>query len=113
MGQLVGGLFDFRMEETKHLKFVQAVPFKVITYFTLLQLLYLLSCFACTWIPIGGVMFPILIMLLVPARQYLLPRFFKSEHLQQLDAADYDHHEANGIPLNSPMKVRTHALLQS
>jgi len=94
----------FRMQESKHLLFVHVVPFKVITCFTLLQFLYLLSCFAWTWIPIGGVMFPILIMLLVPARQYILPRFFESEHLQQLDAAA-DYQDAKALPLNFPLKV--------
>lgn len=50
-------------------------------------------------------MFPILIMALVPARQYILPRFFKSEDLQQLDAADYE--EAAALPFNLAVTVRS------
>lgn len=83
--------------------FMQTVPFKVIVCFTLFQLVYMLSCFGITWIPIGGVLFPVLIMLLVPARQYLLPRFFKKEHLQELDAAEYE--EATALPLILAVKV--------
>jgi hypothetical protein len=31
-----------------------------------------------------------MIMLLVPVRQYILPKFFKAVHLQDLDAAEYE-----------------------
>lgn len=55
-------------------------------------------CFGLTWIPIAGVMFPLLIMLLVPVRQYFLPKFFKGAHLQDLDAAEYE--EAPALPFN-------------
>ncbi|KAK1387417.1 Boron transporter 2-like [Heracleum sosnowskyi] len=37
-------------------------------------------------------------MLLVPIRQYILPKFFKKEHLQDLDAAEYE--EASALPYN-------------
>nr|ACN41097.1 unknown [Picea sitchensis] len=50
--------------------------------------------------PIAGVLFPLLIMLLVPARQYILPKFFKGAHLQELDATDYE--EAPAMPCNIP-----------
>lgn len=43
-------------------------------------------------------MFPLMIMLLIPARQYLLPKFFKGIHLQDLDAAAYE--EAPALPFN-------------
>ena len=43
-------------------------------------------------------MFPLMIMLLVPVRQYLLPKFFKGAHLQDLDAAEYE--EASALPFN-------------
>lgn len=43
-------------------------------------------------------MFPLMIMLLVPVRQYLLPKFFKGAHLQDLDAAEYE--EAPALPFN-------------
>ncbi|KAH1080567.1 hypothetical protein J1N35_020328 [Gossypium stocksii] len=41
-------------------------------------------------IPLAGVLFPLLIMLLVPVRKYLLPMFFKAVHLQDLDAAEFE-----------------------
>lgn len=79
---------------------METVPFKTIVIFTIFQTTYLLLCFGITWVPIAGLLFPLLIMLLVPVRQYLLPKFFKGAHLQDLDAADYE--EAPGIPFNLP-----------
>ncbi|PIA40594.1 hypothetical protein AQUCO_02500357v1 [Aquilegia coerulea] len=86
----------FKVLEDYHATFVETVPFKAITAFTLFQTFYLLLCFGITWIPLAGVLFPLLIMLLVPVRQYLLPKFFKGAHLQDLDAAEYE--EAPAIP---------------
>lgn len=80
----------YKVLEDAHASFVETVPFKTIAVFTLLQLFYLISCFSITWIPLAGVLFPLLIMLLVPVRQYLLPKFFKGQHLQELDAAEYE-----------------------
>lgn len=74
------------------------MPFKTIAIFTIFQTTYLLICFGLTWVPIAGVMFPLMIMLLVPARQYILPKFFKAVHLQDLDAAEYE--EAPALPFN-------------
>lgn len=51
----------------------------------------------------AGVLFPLLIMLLVPVRQYLLPKFFKGAHLQDLDAAEYE--EAPAITYNVAFNV--------
>ncbi|KAL6524475.1 putative boron transporter 2 [Orobanche hederae] len=76
--------------EEYHATFVETVPFKTIAFFTLFQTFYLLLCFGITWIPIAGVLFPLLIMLLIPVRQYLLPKFFKGAHLQDMDAAEYE-----------------------
>ena len=92
-----------RVLETTHASFIETVPFKTIVIFTLLQLVYLLSCFGITWIPVAGLLFPMLIMLLVPVRQYLLPRFFKGQHLQELDAAEYD--EAPALPFDMAVRV--------
>ena len=39
-----------------------------------------------------------MIMFLIPVRQYILPRFFKGAHLQDLDAAEYE--EAPALPFN-------------
>ncbi|XP_076922662.1 putative boron transporter 2 [Bidens hawaiensis] len=88
----------YKVLEEHHATFVETVPFKTVAAFTLFQTVYLLACFGITWIPIAGVLFPLMIMLLVPARQYLLPKFFKGAHLQDLDAAEYE--EASAKPFN-------------
>nr|XP_043617285.1 probable boron transporter 2 [Erigeron canadensis] len=88
----------YKVLEENHATFVETVPFKTVAAFTLFQTAYLFACFGITWIPIAGVLFPLLIMLLVPARQYLLPKFFKGVHLQDLDAAEYE--EALTTPYN-------------
>lgn len=89
---------SLRVLEEYHATFVETVPFKTIATFTLFQLAYLLICFGLTWVPIAGLMFPLMIMLLVPVRQYFLPKFFKGVHLQDLDAAEYE--EAPALPFN-------------
>ncbi|TKY55209.1 boron transporter 2 [Spatholobus suberectus] len=87
-----------RVLKKHHATFVETVPFKTVAMFTLFQTAYLLLCFGLTWIPIAGVLFPLLIMLLIPVRQYFLPKFFKGAHLQELDAAAYE--EAPAISFN-------------
>ncbi|KAF5199518.1 Boron transporter like [Thalictrum thalictroides] len=88
----------YKVLEEYHATFVETVPFKTIATFTIFQTAYLLTCFGITWVPLAGVLFPLLIMLLVPVRQYLLPKFFKGAHLQDLDAAEYE--EAPALPFN-------------
>ncbi|KAK9950463.1 hypothetical protein M0R45_005953 [Rubus argutus] len=88
----------YKVLEEYHATFVETVPFKTIAMFTIFQTVYLLICFGLTWVPIAGVMFPLMIMLLVPVRQYFLPKFFKGAHLQDLDAAEYE--EAPALPFN-------------
>ncbi|MBA0563017.1 hypothetical protein Golob_008028 [Gossypium lobatum] len=88
----------YKVLKQKHANFVETVPFKTIAIFTVFQTIYLLICFGLTWVPIAGVMFPLMIMLLVPVRQYLLPKFFKGAHLYDLDAAEYE--EAPALPFN-------------
>jgi hypothetical protein len=88
----------YKVLEDTHATFVETVPFKAIATFTIFQTAYLLVCFGLTWVPIAGVMFPLMIMLLVPARQYLLPMFFKGAHLHDLDAAEFE--EAPPLPYN-------------
>lgn len=97
------GSLPFRVFGKCHATFIETVPFKIIAAFTLFQTFYLLVCFGITWIPIAGVLFPLLIMLLVPVRQYFLPKFFKAAHLQDLDAAEYE--EAPAIPYNLTCEV--------
>lgn len=88
----------YKVLEDYHATFVETVPFKAIVLFTIFQALYLAVCFGITWIPIAGVLFPLMIMLLVPVRQYILPKFFKGVHLQDLDAAEYE--ESPALPFN-------------
>lgn len=90
----------FKVLEEYHATFVETVPFKTIAYFTLFQAGYLLVCFGITWVPIAGVLFPLMIMLLVPVRQYILPKLFKGAHLTDLDAAEYE--ESPAIPYSLP-----------
>lgn len=80
----------YKVLEEHHAIFVETVPFKTIAMLTIFQTAYLLLCFGLTWVPIAGLLFPLLIMLLVPVRQYILPKFFKPAHLQDLDAAEYE-----------------------
>ncbi|KAK6803356.1 hypothetical protein RDI58_001140 [Solanum bulbocastanum] len=80
----------YKVIEECHAVFIETVPYKTVAFFTIFQSIYLLICFGITWVPIAGVLFPLMIMLLVPVRQYLLPRFFKGAHLQELDAAQYE-----------------------
>ena len=77
---------------------METVPFKTIAVFTIFQTAYLFVCFGITWIPIAGVLFPLMIMLLVPVRQYILPKFFEGAYLQDLDAAEYE--ESPAVPFN-------------
>ncbi|CAN6356558.1 unnamed protein product [Urochloa humidicola] len=88
----------YKVLEEYHTTFVETVPFKTIAMFTLFQTAYLLVCFGITWIPIAGVLFPLMIMLLVPVRQYILPKLFKGAHLTDLDAAEYE--ESPAIPFS-------------
>ncbi|KAL2345514.1 hypothetical protein Fmac_006799 [Flemingia macrophylla] len=88
----------YKVLEDYHATFVETVPFKTIATFTIFQTVYLLICFGLTWVPIAGVMFPMMIMLLVPVRQYFLPKFFKGAHLQDLDAAAYE--EQTALPFD-------------
>ncbi|CAK9145257.1 unnamed protein product [Ilex paraguariensis] len=88
----------YKVLEDNHATFVETVPFKTIATFTIFQTTYLLICFGITWVPLAGVLFSLMIMLLVPVRQYLLPKFFKGAHLQDLDAAEFE--EAPAVPFN-------------
>lgn len=104
----------YKVLEEYHATFVETVPFNTITFFTLFQAVYLLLCFGITWIPIAGVLFPLMIMLLVPVRQYFLPKLFKGAHLTDLDAAEYE--ESPALPFNLVTDLDSemrHSLAQS
>ncbi|XP_020583709.1 probable boron transporter 7 isoform X2 [Phalaenopsis equestris] len=86
----------YKVLEGIHASFVESVPFRVIAAFTIFQLVFLLICFGVTWIPIGGILFPLPFYLLISIREHLLPKFFHSQHLWELDAAEYE--EIAGVP---------------
>jgi len=73
------------MMEKGNAVYLQNVPFGVIKAFTILQLFVLMAVYGLTWAPIGGIVFPIPIMLLVPFRQWVMPTIFSREHLRYLD----------------------------
>jgi len=69
---------------------LSTVPHHALRAFTLLQLAALACLYAWTWIPLGGVFFPVLLMALVPVRAALLPRLFSPAALRDLDAAEFE-----------------------
>ncbi|KAL5190076.1 Boron transporter 4 [Glycine soja] len=89
----------YKILEGSHASFVETVPFKTIAAFTALQLVYFALCFGVTWIPIGGILFPVPFFLLIIIREHLLPKMFKPSHLQELDASGYE--EIIGAPHGS------------
>lgn len=82
--------------EGDHASFVESVPFKQIVAFTIFQLVYLLLCFSLTWIPVAGILFPLLFFILIGIRQHFFPKFFHQNYLRELDAAEYE--EIAGTP---------------
>ncbi|KAI7727377.1 hypothetical protein M8C21_001355, partial [Ambrosia artemisiifolia] len=80
----------FKLYEGPHASYVESVPFKYIMTFTLFQLVYFLLCYGITWIPIGGILFPLPFFLLIPIREHVLPKMFPHQHLQELDASAYE-----------------------
>ncbi|KAJ4830514.1 Boron transporter 4 [Turnera subulata] len=89
----------YKVMEAAHASFVESVPFKYIALFTIFQILYFLLCFGVTWIPIAGILFPLPFFILMSIRQHILPKFFHSQHLRELDAAEYE--ELTGTPRHS------------
>lgn len=88
-----------RILEAPHASFVENVPFRHISMFTLFQLAYLLICFGVTWIPVAGILFPLPFFLLISIRQHILPKLFHPFYLHELDAAEYE--EIEGAPRRS------------
>ncbi|GJN37324.1 hypothetical protein PR202_gb26262 [Eleusine coracana subsp. coracana] len=83
----------YKVLEGPHASFVESVPPKIVSAFTIFQFVYLLICFGITWIPIEGILFPVPFFLMIPIRQYVLPKFFDPNHLRELDAAEYEEME--------------------
>ncbi|CAA3033769.1 probable boron transporter 7 [Olea europaea subsp. europaea] len=88
----------FKVIESLHASFVETVPFKYIFMFTAFQFAYLLVCFGITWIPIAGILFPLPFFLLISIREHVLPKLFPPNHLQELDAAEYEEISGHPIP---------------
>jgi len=101
-------VFSRRILEGPHASFVESVPYKTIAAFTVLQFLYFAICYGLTWIPIGGILFPLPFFLLIAIRERLLPRLFTANYLQELDASEYE--EIFGAPINIPLMVKFYHL---
>ncbi|XP_028779114.1 boron transporter 4-like [Neltuma alba] len=86
----------YRVLKGDHASFLETVPVRAIIHFTLFQFVYLLVCFGVTWIPIAGILFPLPFFLMIPIRQFILPKLFNSRHLKELDSAEYE--EIVGTP---------------
>lgn len=86
----------YKVLEGSHASYVESVPLKYIALFTIFQLVYLLICFGVTWIPVAGILFPLPFFLLIAIRERLLPKLFQPQHLQELDASEYE--EISGAP---------------
>ncbi|KAI8108658.1 hypothetical protein M9435_005075 [Picochlorum sp. BPE23] len=82
--------------EEQHVAFLETVPFKVIAAFTALQTVIVLGIYGITWAGVAGVLFPIPIMLLVPFRQYIMPKMFNAVYLEELDKLTEE--EAGPLP---------------
>ncbi|KAK3137369.1 hypothetical protein QOZ80_5BG0451400 [Eleusine coracana subsp. coracana] len=80
----------YKVLEGSHASFMESVPFNKISAFTLFQLIYLLIVFGMTWIPVAGILFPLLFFFLIVIRQHFIPKYFDSCHLRELDAAEYE-----------------------
>uniref|UniRef100_A0A0D9UXF1 Bicarbonate transporter-like transmembrane domain-containing protein n=1 Tax=Leersia perrieri TaxID=77586 RepID=A0A0D9UXF1_9ORYZ len=85
----------YRVLEGPHASFMESVPSRTITVFTIFQLVYLLICFGITWIPIAGILFPLPFFIMIIIRQHVLPKFFEPNDLRELDAAEYE--ELEGV----------------
>lgn len=95
---LVASSRRYKVLKGPHASFVESVPTRTTSVFTIFQLVYLLICFGITWIPIAGILFPLPFFLMVLIRQHVLPKFFEPNDLRELDAAEYEeldgvHHE--------------------
>ncbi|KAK8559852.1 hypothetical protein V6N13_016585 [Hibiscus sabdariffa] len=95
----------YKVLESVHASFVESVPYRYITIFTLFQFVYFLICYGVTWIPIAGILFPVPFFLLIILRQYILPKFILPNYLRELDAAEYE--ETTGAFPRSSLNLST------
>ncbi|XVE63527.1 hypothetical protein DITRI_Ditri07aG0027300 [Diplodiscus trichospermus] len=54
----------------------------------------------------SGILFPLSFFLLISIRQHILPKLFQPEHLQELDASEYE--ETTGTPRNFSISLKVH-----
>lgn len=81
----------YKLLSQGHVAFLETVPFRAIVFFTVLQFLGLAAVYVvASWTGIVGVIFPVMIIALVPIRQYILPYIFSRHTLHELDAAEYE-----------------------
>lgn len=81
----------YKLLSEGHVAFLETVPFKAIAFFTVLQFIGLAAVYVVSsWTGIVGVIFPVMIMALVPIRRYIMPYIFSSHTLHELDAAEYE-----------------------
>ncbi|KAM3347528.1 hypothetical protein ACQJBY_021465 [Aegilops geniculata] len=92
----IGASRRYKVLEGPHASFVESVPSRTISAFTVFQFVYLLICFGITWIPVAGILFPLPFFIMILIRQHLLPKFFEPNDLRELDAAEYE--ELEGVP---------------
>ncbi|XP_076893811.1 putative boron transporter 7 [Bidens hawaiensis] len=83
----------YKFVEEVHTYFVETVPYRTIVIFTIFQVVYFIACFGVTWIPIGGILFPLMFFILIIIRQYIMPKMIFPRHLNELDAAEFDEFE--------------------
>ena len=78
-----------RLVRGAHNEYLDKVPYNVITKFTVCQFGGFAICYGISQIPSSvapiGIFFPMLIMLLVPARVRIMTKFFSKRDLYYLD----------------------------
>ena len=80
----------YRMLENEHCVYLETVPYPTILLFTLIQFAVMAGTWGITWAGIAGIAFPIVIMATVPFRTFVLPKIFRPEHLDDLDAPEVE-----------------------
>ena len=78
---------DSERLEARSLSFLDKVPMHIVRRYTIIQLLFLISIFVITRLPLVDALFPVLIAILVPVRLKVLPRLFGAEYVDAMDAA--------------------------
>ena len=81
------------------LAFLDTVRWRTIVLFTCLQLAAAGAAYAITWVGgIVGLLFPLLIMALVPFRWFVLPRLFLPQEVDELDRSEALEEVVEAVP---------------